>query len=96
MSIELAIQSLRLDIQNAVGQEHRIRDITSRAVALIAEGLDSSSRGRAGEKAGAQRRSPTDVSVGPIALDLARMGDEAAARRIALETLRVLALELRL
>ena len=72
---DLKIDRLRLNIDNAVGHEHRLQPIALRAVALLAARLDG----------------PVDVSrdcwdtlaAEPIDLQLNMMSDEQAAESIA-------------
>ena len=74
---DLKIERLRLNIDNAVGHEHRLQPIALRAVALLAARLD----GR-GELEVSRDRWDT-ISAEPVDLQLNVMSDEQAAEGIA-------------
>ena len=89
--LELKIDLVNLNIANAAGHEHRVRNITSRAMALLAEGLD--------ERAGAASLMPgvwrvNDLTLRPVNLNLGGMSDEQAASALASALLEALALKL--
>jgi hypothetical protein len=77
-SLHLRIELLRLTIRNAAGHEHRLRPITARAAAILAEGLDTRRTSGPPAPAGALA-----LVAAPVRVDLARMSDAAAARAIA-------------
>lgn len=89
--LDLTIERLHLQIENATGQEHRIRSITNRAVSILAE--------RVGERWAIGERIPDtqtieSLSVPPMSFNLGRMSDEQAAVYIADAMLEVLSLKL--
>ena len=73
---DLKIDRLRLNIDNATGHEHRIHPIALRAVALLAERLDGSSK--------LSRERWDTIAADPIDLHLNVMSDEQAAEGIAM------------
>jgi limonene-1,2-epoxide hydrolase len=73
---DLKIDRLRLNIDNAAGHEHRIHAIALRAVALLAERLDGSSK--------LSRERWDTIAADPIDLHLNVMSDEQAAEGIAM------------
>jgi hypothetical protein len=73
---DLKIDRLRLNIDNAAGHEHRIHPIALRAVALLAERLDGSSK--------LSRERWDTIAADPIDLHLNVMSDEQAAEGIAM------------
>ena len=75
MTQRLAIDRLRLTFANGAGQEHRVRPIVRRAMAMLHEAVRSGAI-----DANAARFGP--IAVPPLHVDLTRSGDEAAARRI--------------
>ena len=75
--IDLKIERLRLNIDNAAGHEHRIHPIALRAVALLAARLD----GPGGIKVSRDRWD--SIAAEPIDLHLNTMSDEQAAEGIA-------------
>ena len=75
--IDLKIERLRLNIDNAAGHEHRIHPIALRAVALLAKRLD----GPGGLKVSRDRWDR--IAAAPINLQLGAMSDEQAAEGIA-------------
>lgn len=78
---DLEIENLRLTFRNAAGHEHRIASIAERAMALLAERME-------------QRISAPARPSAPAYLDLAKTGDEQAARIVADLCLDALALRL--
>lgn len=74
---DLKIDRLRLNIDNAAGHEHRIEPIARRAVALLAERLDS----RGGLDVSRDRWN--EIAADPVDLQLSVMSDEQAAEGIA-------------
>ena len=76
---DLEIGYLKLNIENAAGHEHRVEPIARRAVALLAERLNSF-RGR---DEWPSERMLDAVSASPVDLNLNEMSDEQAAARIA-------------
>ena len=75
--IELKIERLKLNINNAVGHEHRLQPIAVRAVALLAERLD----GPQGLEVSRDRWNT--IAAEPVDLQLNVMSDEQAADGIA-------------
>lgn len=75
--INLKIERLRLNIDNAAGHEHRMHPIALRAVALLAQRLD----GPGGIKVSRERWDA--VAAEPIDLHLSVTSDEQAAQGIA-------------
>ena len=73
---DLKIDRLRLNIDNATGHEHRIHPIALRAVGLLAERLDGSSK--------LSRERWDTIAADPIDLHLNVMSDEQAAEGIAM------------
>ncbi len=74
--LDLKIDQLRLNIDNAAGHEHRIRPITERAMSILAErwsGINGAASDITSER----------LSLPPIDLHLSRMSDEQAAQAIA-------------
>ena len=89
--LELKIDLVNLNIANIPGQEYRLRSITSRAMALLAEGLD--------ERAGAVpsilgARRVNEVTVQPVKMNLGLISNEQAANALASALLEALALKL--
>lgn len=74
-ALDLRIDLLRLTIRNAGGHGHRLRPITARAAAILAERLDTR---RTGGPAGALA-----LVAAPVRVDLASMSNDAAAHAIA-------------
>jgi hypothetical protein len=85
--LDLNINRLNLNIADAAGQEHRIRPITMRAVAILADRLEERWAAGGWEPNG---RPLDSLSVPPIGLDLNRMSDEQAASAIANALLKAL------
>jgi hypothetical protein len=89
--LDLNIDQLRLNIDNAAGHERRVRPIVTRALELAAERLSV----RAAE---GRPRPPHEavgrVDVAPVRVALGRMTDEQAASAIADALLEELALHL--
>ncbi len=78
--VDLKIERLRLNIQDAAGHEHRLHPIALRAVALLAERLD----GASGFGVNALSRRQVDaLNADPVDLQLNMMSDEQAAEGIA-------------
>ena len=75
--IDLKIERLRLNLDNAVGHEHRLQPIALRAVALLAARLDGP-----GEIEVSRDRWDT-LAAEPVDLQLNVMSDEQAAESIA-------------
>lgn len=89
--LDLKIDRLNLNIENAAGHEHRIRPITTHAFGILAD--------RLGERWVVGEQMPTmknieSMSVPPMSLNLNLMSDEQAAAYIAKMVLEVLALKL--
>ena len=89
--LDLTVERLRLQIENATGQEHRIRPITTLAFNILAD--------RLGERWATGQRMPNTkniekLSVPPINLSLNQMSDEQAANNIANAVLEALALKI--
>jgi hypothetical protein len=89
--LDLTIERLNLNIENAAGHEHRIRPIATRAFDILAD--------RLGERWTAGPRMPAmtnreRLSVPPISLSLNQLSDEQAANYIAKTVLEALALKL--
>ena len=89
--LDLSIDRLQLNIENAAGQEHRIRPITTQAVTILAN--------RLGERWAAEEQTPDmknleSLSVPPVSLDLYHMSDKQAAGAIAQAIFEVLILKL--
>ena len=89
--LDLKIDRLNLNIEDASGHEHRIRPITTRAFSILADHF--------GERWAVGERMPTmknieSMSVPPMSLSLNQVSDEQAAVYIAKMVLEVLALKL--
>lgn len=89
--LDLKIDRLNLNIEDAAGHEHRIRTITSRALGILAD--------RLGERWATEQHMPDTkniekLSVPPINLSLNQMSDEQAANYIANALLEALALKI--
>jgi hypothetical protein len=78
--LDLRIERLRLNIENAAGHEHRIEPIVLQAVTLMARYLDAPGgplqRGLSG-------RHLNSLNAEAVDLNLSRMSDEQAAEGIA-------------
>ena len=74
--LDLKIDCLRLNIENAAGHEHRIQPITERAMSILAERWTE-----AGSGGGSQ--DIENLSAPPIDLNLGSMSNEQAAQAIA-------------
>lgn len=88
---DLTIEHLQLNIENATGQEHRIRPITTRAVTILSD--------RLGERWAVKEQmlniqNLESLSVPPVKLTLQQMSDEQAANAIAQAILEALILKL--
>jgi hypothetical protein len=77
--MDIEIELLQLNIEDASGHEHRIRPIASRAAEILAQRLEE--RQSPGGGRGLSR--VAGVNAGTVNLDLNRMGDERAALSIA-------------
>ena len=89
--LDLKIDRLNLNIEDAAGHEHRIRPITSRAFGILAD--------RLGERWSTGQQMPDmknveKLSVPPMSLSLHHMSDEQAADHIANAVLEALTLKL--
>jgi hypothetical protein len=89
--LDLKIDRLNLNIEDAAGHEHRIRPITTRAFAIIAD--------RLGERWAVREQMPDmknieSLSVPPLSLSLNQVSDEQASDYIAKTVLEALALKL--
>lgn len=89
--LDLKIDCLNLNIEDAAGHEHRIRPITTRAFGLLAD--------RLGERWATGQRTPDTKNIGrlnvpPIRLSLNQVSDEQAANYIANAVLEALALKI--
>ena len=89
--LDLKIDRLQIDINDAAGHEHRIGGIAERAAALFAEQIDI----RYGGGQSYPSRNVGNVEGQPVRLDLNRTSDEQAARSIAGAWLDALALRLK-
>ena len=90
--LDLRVDYLRLDLQDARGHEHRVEPIAAQALGLMAERLDQRSVEH-GQVAGAPHH--VDVLSAPgIRLDLGRLSDGEVADLIANALVNTLALEL--
>ncbi len=89
--LDLNIERLQMEINDASGHEHRIAGIAQRAAALLAEQIDI----RYGGGRGWPPEKIPNVSARPVKLDLHRSGDEQAAQSIADAWLEALALRLK-
>ncbi len=69
------IDQLRLNIQNAAGHEHRIQEITERAVSLFAR--------RWADAGGKDSLEIESLTLPPVDLNLGNMSDEQASQAIA-------------
>jgi hypothetical protein len=77
--MDIEIELLQLNIDNASGHEHRIRPIAARAAEILAAHLDECQP--VGEDD--DRTRVPEVSAGTVQLDLAHMSDARAALLIA-------------
>lgn len=78
--MNLAVERLRLRIEDAGGQEHRLRAISARTATILQE-LVQHRLVEAGIQVDA-RRLP-ELSAGAVKADLARETDDTVARRLA-------------
>jgi hypothetical protein len=90
--LDLTIERLRLNMNDAAGHEHRIGPIAARAAALFADRLEE----RFGERYSQDSGRMAGISAAPIRLDLNRMNDERAANHVANAWLDALALRLKI
>ena len=74
--VDLKIERLRLNLNNAAGHEHRLQPIALRAVRLLAERLG-------GPHAIATGRQFADLTAEPLDLPLHLLSDEQAAEGVA-------------
>jgi hypothetical protein len=88
--LDLRIESLRVEITDAAGHEHRIPPIARRAAELLAERLEQQRDSDAG-RASTEIES---VSARALSLDLGTTTDEQAANDIAAAWLDALAVHL--
>jgi hypothetical protein len=81
--MDIDIELLQMNIDDASGHEHRIRPIAARAAEILAAHLDErlEKRHLAGRTSRATR--VPGVDAGTVKLDLDRMSDERAALSIA-------------
>lgn len=79
-SINLAIERLRIRIEDAGGQEHRLRAISTRTAAILQE-LIQQRMVEAGIEV--ERRRIPQLSADSVRADLVREGDDVVARRLA-------------
>ena len=89
--LDLKIDCLRLDFDNAAGHEHRIAPIAQRSVAIFAERLGE--RIAAGEQLNATRVAELDAR--EVKVDLTETGGEQLAQSIAEAWLSALGLKLK-
>ena len=89
--LDLKIDRLRIEINDAAGHEHRIGGIAERAAALFAQQIDI----RYGDGRSYPSRNAGSVAARPVSLDLSRTSDEQASRSIAKAWLDALALRLK-
>ena len=82
--LDIKIDCLRINVENAAGHEHRIRPIAARAAQILADRLD--------EYAG--QYSVEALRAAPVSLNLGATTDEHAARTIAGAWLAALAIKL--
>jgi len=90
--LNLQINRLNLTIENAAGQEHRVRPITARAMTLLAERLDLRLIDEGG-RIGTQNIERLNVP--SVDVNLNQMSDEQAAGAIASAIVEALALKLK-
>ena len=90
--LDLRIECLHLNIQNAAGQEHRIQPITLRALDVVAERLQLHLADAWPATAGSDVES---VRLVPVSLCLDAMSDEQAANEMAGALVEALALKLK-
>jgi hypothetical protein len=83
--LDVKIDCLRINVENAAGHEHRIRPIAQRAAQIFA--------GRLGEYVGSYNTE--ELRAASVGLDLGASTDEGAARVIADAWLDALAIKLR-
>jgi hypothetical protein len=89
--LDLQIDSLNLNFENATGQEHRIRPIATQALTILSD--------RLGERWAVKERMPDtqnleSLSVPPVNLMLQQMSDDQAAEAITQAILEELILKL--
>ena len=89
--LDLKIDCLNLNIEDAAGHEHRIQPIAMRAVNILADRL--SDRWMAGDRS-AGMMNIESLSVPSVSLNLNEMSDEQVADTIAGAWLEVLTLKL--
>jgi hypothetical protein len=89
--LDLKIDRLQIEINDALGHEHRIGGIAEQAAALFAEQIDI----RYGNGRSYRSRGIGSIGARPVSLDLSRTSDEGASRSIAEAWLDALALRLK-
>ena len=89
--LDLEIGTLELTIEAVRGHEHRLRPISDRALVLLQE-MSTQQLLQAGVEVGSRRLQ--SVRAASVTLDLARTGNEDAARLLAAALLRGLVLQL--
>ena len=89
--LDLKIDRLQIEINDAAGHEHRIGGIAQRAAALFAAQIDL----RYGDGRLYPSQSVGSFGARPVSLDLSRTSDEHAAQSIAGAWLEALALRLK-
>lgn len=88
--LDLYIEHLRLNLEGEAGQEHRVRPIAERAIALLADRLDEyevAPRTR-------DRQMLDQLPVPPVSLHLNGLSNQQAADQLARALLEALALKL--
>jgi hypothetical protein len=90
--LDLRIESLRIDMSDASGHEHRIHEIASRAALIFGERLSE----RFGENPSLSPAAVDGLQAKPVEMNLNHTSDERAARSIADSWLEALALRLKL
>ena len=88
---DFRIDLLQLNIEDAVGHEHRIQPIAKRAAEILAATLEH----RHADQASASPLNLNAVTAPALNLDLGHTGDEAAAQQIAGAWFDALALHLK-
>jgi hypothetical protein len=90
--LELKIDHLNLNMENAAGHEHRVRPVAERAVALLSNRLEA----RWAVEGWAPRAAELDhLDIQPLSLNLNGVSDEQAAQAIADALFDALALKLK-
>jgi hypothetical protein len=91
LTMDLKIESLRINMANAAGHEHRVRPIAARAAALLMERLEYDLQAYEGPGSGSEG----SIIAQPVAVNLNNMTDEQVAESIARAWHEALALKLR-